>query len=487
MSHQWTWHFTALLFFVRITADLLTKSATIFNFALSDFLNVGVNDFAMVVISYFFGNLLAVYVGHWNEKFFSNSITTVKFYSIFGGILTLLFSFAFLINTNKWHISAISILIYLCFLWLLFGISASILGVGTINIVTENTSASKHNKLIAILNVSWTCASALYIITGFLIDYHPALFYILMAVLLITISFAGLTILEKQISKSENDSNALTVELTSVDEDENDNKRFHESEDMEMKVLTQQDETIINQLKYDIYRLVMICSFFISIASGSMDVIVNPVFIDVFGLSVSESGIYSLSIFVGELMASICLTKFSDKLSNNFRFAMIGISCKIITGSLVFVACRYYNQLTLGSFLPIVVISYFGWECYFVTQIIVLVKYCQTDSMPESVLLLKYNASTVIGGEVGIMVSTYLWFVSLCFVCVSVFVAKIYLCIYHVHRQHVDIGHDHYPTLTAVSLMWIGVGTVAALLYFVVFYKIFALVKILPSKDVDDE
>ena len=61
------------------------------------------------------------------------------------------------------------------------------------------------------------------------------------------------------------------------------------------------------------------------------------------------------------------------------------------------------------------------------------------------------------------------------------------MCVYILHRQHVDIGHDHYPTLIAVSLMWIGVGTVAALLYFVVFYKIFALVKILPSKDVEDE
>ena len=51
-----------------------------------------------------------------------------------------------------------------------------------------------------------------------------------------------------------------------------------------------------------------------SIASGSGDVVTNPILINIFGMSVSESGIASLSIFGGEIIASIILTKYSSSI-----------------------------------------------------------------------------------------------------------------------------------------------------------------------------
>ena len=172
--------------------------------------------------------------------------------------------------------------------------------------------------------------------------------------------------------------------------------------------------------------LLLLSIMFLGFSQGGLEVIINVIFMDLFELSATMSGVCSLSIFFGEFIASILLMRYSHKL-NHFVSAAIGIISRNISAVLfVIIIVTYKSEysnvddvsqyfVSLYYILACLFFWYFGWEFFYVTQYVASMKIMNIkDNVPENdakkrMVFLNIQVTNIFGRAFGIIVSPILW------------------------------------------------------------------------------
>ena len=399
---QWRWYHTALFLVIRVFADSLVRSVRVFDYALSNRLDIDISAFSPIIICYYIGSLSSVFIGTLNEKYISNSKTIFALYLFIAGIASILFGLPFTISQFIENTNITFTICYLTLIWFFYGLSFAISNLIEINIATEYTHESKHAEIISLLSTSWTITSLFYIVQGYIIEFMPGLMYISVGTLLCTLP----TIMMNTCFKLDN------YDTVASDIDEN----------------TQQ---VIDGAPSDYFllrwrwlkankqcSLIFISTFVVALSSGSSDVIVNPVLMDIYRLSTSESGYASLSMAVGEIFASMVLTKFGESWGNYIMVTIATISKLFVAVFIGYMCLNTSSDLdSLGGgdngiwyFISLIGLWYFGWEMFYVTQIFSIFKYVETHkNTSKRMLLLTLNLCSAIGRICGTIASTLLW------------------------------------------------------------------------------
>ena len=195
--------------------------------------------------------------------------------------------------------------------------------------------------------------------------------------------------------------------------------------------------------------LIFLSCFIIGTASGTADLLTNPVFMSIYGFTASKAGVFALSVAAGEILGSIVLTKYAMDLGY-FKLVTMSFFPKFVAGVTLCVLCivsewdLYELNGSVYFIIGVIVLWYFGWELFFVSNLIFLFNYVETkENTSIRMLLLTYNLFTSLGRITGTIIASLLW-------------GKI---------------SNHNDCLFYVACLWIGCHIVAAILYSVVYYK----------------
>merc|ERR1719410_1868015 len=158
-QNQWKSYHTAYAVMVKILGDLLAKCAVVYYRDYEAALDLSNTDFTWIIICNQVGALVATLILPIINQLLPSLVHKATFFGVFTGIFGVLFFIPSQIEMNT-----MTILIYLCCDQLLFGI-CYILWITSImdlaSLVTQNSG--NKGSVIALLSLSWTFASMLYV------------------------------------------------------------------------------------------------------------------------------------------------------------------------------------------------------------------------------------------------------------------------------------------------------------------------------------
>ena len=459
---EWMTLHTVLFLFLRVVCDSLARVVMVFDYALAQWLDVNLTKFSSIVVAYYIGLILSTFVGVLNEKYLSNSISIFKLYTFVGGISSILFGLPFIFpvtfssNTTTNQTTLIG---YLFIIWTIFGISFSVSNFVEINIAADHNDQSKHGRIVAILSSSWTLASILYVVQGYIVEHAPGWMYVIIGIVICLLP-------RVMLSSCFRFENIDTVDIDDIDIDDGANMNDSESSITSETTILEQKTTASPRdtaapgdyflLKWSWLKankqctLILISSFFVAFSSGSSDVIVNPIFMQIYELSASEAGYASLSMAIGEIVASIILTKFADSWGN-YVMVVIATVVKLLVSIFLGYTClvtsydlkSFDNGNSVYYFAVLIGLWYLAWELFYVPQLFSILRYVETQyNTPERMLLLTLALCCSIGRMLGVFGTTVLW----------------------------DYVENHTKSVAIVAVMWIVSNVIGVIFYIVLYF-----------------
>ena len=398
----WKWYHTLNLLICNVLYSLLRRSVIVFSYALSQALNINISMLSPIIVCIYAAPIISPFIENFTEKYTNNLQLIFIMYSILAGIFSILFGLPF--SISKFDNNLYILILYLTIVWLIFSMSQNISKFVSYSIASDyNTNHSKHGRIRSILSGgSWAIASLLFIMQGYWIEYNPSsMFYVIGSIICI---FPCLSM----------------VLLPHHNYNQCSNIRKEDKQDkQDLRLLLN-----YNWLKENsACSLSFLISVIIGISSSSADVLFNPIFMNIYQMSASESGICALSIAFGEISSTLFLTKYSDKW-NYFKLIGVSIIFKLLSsiGFVILVLLTNFDDKLLNININIdynlsVTLSmifyiwwYFGFEIFYSVQLINCYKFVETKKNTSSTeLMLTLNCCAGIGRSIGAVCATVLW------------------------------------------------------------------------------
>ena len=161
-------------------------------------------------------------------------------------------------------------------------------------------------------------------------------------------------------------------------------------------------------------------------------------------------GYASLSMAIGEIVASLVLTKFADKWGN-YVMVMIATVGKLLVSIFLGYMClvtdcdlkSFDNGTGVYYFAVLIGMWYFGWEMFYVSQLFSILRYVETQyNTSERMLLLTLNLCSSIGRIFGVLGTTVLW----------------------------DYIDNHSQSVAIVAVMWFASNMIGAIFYAMLYF-----------------
>merc|ERR1712154_232933 len=117
---------------------------------------------------------------------------------------------------------------------------------------------------------------------------------------------------------------------------------------------------------------------------------------DVYNLTASELGWYTLSIFIAEMSGSIIMSQISDQYGI-FVCSFVAFSIKIIDSLIIFNLAILVGDDCGGLWLAIILnfFLFVGWEMFFITQILAMIEFGPHAVSKNIILLSNFAVASI--------------------------------------------------------------------------------------------
>lgn len=405
---QWRAYHTLNMLICLILYTLLLRSVFVFNYALSEELGITISTFSPIIVAVYVALVLSPFIGNLNNKYTTNSVVIFKIYSIIAGISGILFGLPFAISGFK-QIVTYGLITCLTIIWLVFSIGQNISKFESYTIASQyNKDTSSHGRIRSLLSGgSWSMTSLFYVVLGYCIEFKSFTIFFGLGIMICIFPLLAMQLLPKY-----NYSNKFRKINNNSNSDSNDKDKKNSNVRLLLHYNWLQDNYAC--------CLVFIILILTGISAGSADVIFNPLFMHVYGMSTSESGICTLTIAFAEISATLFLAKYSHV--DYFKLVGISIMFKLLcaVGFILLIFCTDMNdRLTSNviSYSVSVALSivffyfwFFGWTVFYVIQLTHVYKFVSTkNNTSQTEFLLAISCCGAIGGSIGVVGTSFLW------------------------------------------------------------------------------
>lgn len=395
-NFEWSWYHTLSLLICNILYTLLLRSVAVFNYALSEELGITISMFSPVVVSCYLASIISPFIGNLNNKYTLNSVLLYKTYSVLAGIFGIVFGLAFAISQFK-EIPSYSLIIYLTIVWLLFAVTQNIARFESYTLASQyNKNSLTHGQVRNILSgFSWSITSLFYIVQGYCIEYQASITFFGLGIMICIFPLTAMLLLPKYNNDNYTNSNDSNINLRLL---------------LHYSWLKENSECF----------LIFIALIVVGIPSGSADVIFNPLYMHVYDMSTSESGICTLTIAFGEIVSSLFLTKYNH--IDYFTLVALSIVCKLLcaVGFILLILFTDMNDgltstqidysVSVALSLVFFQFWFFGWSVFYVIQLIHVYQFVSTkENTSKSEFLLTINCCAAAGRSIGAIITPILW------------------------------------------------------------------------------
>eukprot|EP01084_Bolivina_argentea_P177477 306896_1 len=374
---QWSNIHTICGILIRIIGDLLQKINIVFYEDFTTALGLTNVQFSAVIVSQQLGAIVAMLLLPSITQFIPSLQRKIITFGFLCGIFSILFTISPIISNNTYFI-----LIWSCIDKLLSSIAFFIYITSILDLAsqTNNSNSGKQGKIISLLNISWTIASLFYFITGYIIQYLNWWFtFVLFGIILCIISII---------------SHFVYLPFVDYGHEINDNNNF--------KIYT----IFSTKSAYFIYIISIIMGCF----QYSFQIIVGSVWLEeIFHLNSFHVGLVTLSIFCGELIACLSLSKLIDK-CGVFKCAILCF-ISILTACIITLILWYLFGPKIGGlgvFIVIMFLLFYGWESLFIIQQMLCIQNAPSNEFTSNMLIMNFAGITM-GNMIGSYLAPLLW------------------------------------------------------------------------------
>ena len=345
--------------------------------------------YSIIMLACYLGNISSLFFGIFVNKLFSDKYHCIaSIFSFLSGILSLLYGFT-VFMPNEYVV-----VIYGSLIAFSYKNAASICYTTVVGLANEYSIHDQKGSNISYLQLSWSISTLLYIPVGYMIQYvNWFLPFCIFGIILIIYCF----IINFGYKFDSDQYNALNEAIS----------------DVQSNISSISIAANISDLKSVFNRkiiLILLSIFFCGIASGSFLITTTSFWMeDVYLLSTSELGWYTLSIFMAEMLGSLIMSLISDKYGI-FVCSFIAFAIKIIDSLIIFNLSILFGP-TIGGLWLAVILNFFlfvGWEMFFITQILAMIEYGPIN-VSKNIILLSNFAVASIAKMVGTIISSEIW------------------------------------------------------------------------------
>eukprot|EP01083_Nonionella_stella_P088148 245477_1 len=381
------WSSTHTIFGIILLICLVSvfKNAFVYYEDYADALGLTKLGYSVIMLSCYLGNITSLFFGIFINKLFSNRYhLTASLSALLSGILSLLYGFTASISAT----SSATGVFYGSMIAFLYKNSASICYTTVVGLANEYSTSEHKGANISYLQLSWSISTLLYIPVGYMIQYVSwflpfCVFGILLIIYCFILHFGFTFDMDSEMiaTQSELSTSSVTVNISDL-------KRV-----FNRKIV-----------------LILISIFFCGIASGSVLITTTSFWMeDVYGLTSSQVGWYTLCIFVAEMTGSLIMSQISDKYGI-FVCSFVAFAIKIIDSLIIFNLSLILGD-AVGGLWVAVILNFFlfvGWEMFFITQILAMIEFGPPD-VSKNIILLSNFAIASIAKAIGTELSAGLW------------------------------------------------------------------------------
>ena len=353
-SSQWQAIHTIFGIILLICLVSVFKNAFIYFEDYQNALGLTPFGYSAIMIACYAGNISSLFFGIFVNKLFSDKYHGIaSVFAFLSGLLSLLYGF------TVYMPSPAITCVYGAGIAFLYKNCASICYTTVVGLANEYSVHDQKGSNISYLQLSWSVSTLLYIPVGYMIQFvNWYLPFMVFGIILILYCF----IINLGFSFDSESFTALNEALS----------------DIPSTMSTASIAANVGDLKTAFNRkivLILLSIFFCGIASGSFLITTTSFWMeDVYGLTPSELGWYTLSIFISEMCGSIIMSRISDKYGI-FVCSFIAFSIKIIDSLIIFNLSILIGP-DMGGLWLAVILNFFlfvGWEMFFITQILAMV------------------------------------------------------------------------------------------------------------------
>eukprot|EP01084_Bolivina_argentea_P295026 507811_1 len=384
---QWNCFYTSIGLFARVWADVLAKNMNVFYLNYAPKLNLSRTQFSFIMIAQYVGWIISMFVSSINNKLFKTSRIISTIYVLFDGIFALLFIAPLLLHNNLFNYwSTWQTLLYCCSIWFLFGIAYPTNKSAIVDMASVFSLAKQRGKNISYLGMSWAFATLIFVPVGYMIDYVDWwLPFLSLGSVCILCSFMVLFIFQ--------------------DPPKNNNKS---SKDVENAANKSTELTMT--FKSKVCNLILWSHTFSALACGSIETAISgPWLQDVYGYSISKTGYIGFVIFGGEMLGTLMIACFADKLGV-FLFAFLAYSIFLCCALLICFMSLISGDNVGGIYIPIAVnfVYFVGWKIFWSALQVAIAKYSPKNISNRTIFSANHSV-TAIGRIPGLILTTHLW------------------------------------------------------------------------------
>ena len=424
-SSQWLKIHTTFGIILLICLVSVFKNAYIYFEDYASALGLTSFGYSIIMLACYLGNISSLFFGIFVNKLFSDKYHCIaSIFSFLSGLLSLLFGFSVFMPNN------IVTIVYGSFIAFFYKNCASICYTTVVGLANEYSIHDQKGSNISYLQLSWSVSTLLYIPVGYMIEFvNWYLSFLIFGIILICYCF-----IINFGFKFDNDSyNALNDAVS----------------DIQSNISSISIAANITDLKQVFNRkiILILCSiFFCGIASGSFLITTTSFWMeDVYLLTTSEVGWYTLSIFIAEMCGSIIMSQISDQYGI-FVCSFIAFSIKIIDCLIIFNLSILIGP-NIGGLWLAVILNFFlfvGWEMFFITQILAMIEFGPIN-VSKNIILLSNFAVASTAKMIGTELSALLWYngkglqiLSCIWLCTNIAGAACYALLYKIKDQRLD-------------------------------------------------
>merc|ERR1719384_1412988 len=440
-SSQWRSIHTILGIILLICLVSVFKNAFIYFEDYQRALGLSSFGYSIIMLSCYLGNISSFFFGIFVNKLFSDRYHGIaSAFSLLAGLLSLLYPLCVYMSTLS------MIILYGSVIAFLYKNAASICYTTVVGLANEYSLHDQKGSNISYLQLSWSVSTLLYIPVGYMIQFvNWYLPFMVFGIILILYCF----IINLGFSFDSESFTALNEALS----------------DIPSTMSTASIAANVGDLRSVFNRkivLILLSIFFCGIASGSFLITTTSFWMeDVYGLTPSELGWYTLSIFISEMCGSIIMSRISDKYGI-FVCSFIAFSIKIIDSLIIFNLSILIGPDMGGLWLAIILnfFLFVGWEMFFITQILAMIEFGPVN-VSKNIILLSNFAVASIAKMIGTVFSAWLWengrgleWLSCIWLCANILGALCYGIFYQIkdHRLEYtpipDRGHGQHTDLS---------------------------------------
>ena len=404
-SSEWKLYHTAYAVMVKVCGDLLAKCVIVYYRDYEAALALSNTDFTWIIVCNQVGALVATLILPIINQLLPSLVHKATFFGVFSGIFGVLFFIP-----SQIEMTTSAILIYLCLDQLLFGI-CYILWITSImdlaSLVTQNSG--NQGSVIALLSLSWTFASMLYVAIGFMIQEINwwASFVLFGGIVSFGSLLSPIFFNFSLDASSKNMLSSSPLRAPFLSQSASPFPEIHPNNTNTAQYFA--DFSAIFSSKFCVF--LYFASFAMGIFMGSFTITIGSIWLeDIFAVKSSEVGIISLAIFVGELISALSLSTFIDKFGV-YTVSSIPFLTLLLVSTVCCILSLSFGAAVGGGISVVIVFTfllYYGWESFFICHQMLCIQNAPKKEL-VSLTLLIFFVSLNAGSIVGTQISPILW------------------------------------------------------------------------------